>query len=101
MTSSTLPPTTELFSNRDLAARHGPLLTIARLKWALRNRARNGLDELHAVYDSKGGELLIWEPKFLAWFLGLTGRHKPRSRKTKSRDRRRPGIASVNDSNTL
>jgi hypothetical protein len=37
----------------------------------------NGLSG--AVFDSPCGELLIHEPSFLAWFLGLGGRAKPRA----------------------
>jgi hypothetical protein len=40
-------------------------------------RAVNGLSD--AVYDSPCGDLLIHEPFFLAWFLGLTGRPKARA----------------------
>ena len=83
MTSPILPPTSELLSVQDLAVKHAPLLTVSRLKWALRNRTNNGLVQLNAVYESKSGLLLIWEPKFLAWFLGLEGRHRPRSQRRK------------------
>ena len=37
----------------------------------------NGLTA--AVFDSPCGELLIHEPSFLAWFLGLSGRAMPRA----------------------
>lgn len=72
-----IPPTTELFSKPELVSRHPNLFTPARVEWALRNRATNGLGE--AVYESRGGELLVHEPGFLAWFLNLEGRSKPRA----------------------
>lgn len=46
MSAPALPPTAELYSLRDMAARHPNLLTEARLKWALRNRKENGLDAI-------------------------------------------------------
>lgn len=73
----TLPPTTELFTKAQLAARHSHLLSTNRLVWALRHRKMNGLSG--AVFESPCGELLIHEPAFLAWFLGLKGRAKPRA----------------------
>ena len=73
----TMPPTTELFTKAQLAARHSHLLSTNRLVWALRRRTVNGLSG--AVFDSPCGELLIHEPAFLAWFLGLKGRAKPRA----------------------
>ena len=72
-----LPPTSELFSKEALVERHPNLLTFPRIQWALRNRARNGLSSV--VYASKSGQLLIHEPEFLRWYLGLTGRSKPRA----------------------
>lgn len=72
-----LPPTTELATKAQLVARHPHLLSVNRVTWALRCRAVNGLSA--AVFDSPCGELLIHEPSFLAWFLGLSGRAKPRS----------------------
>ena len=74
---SALPPTAELFTKAQLATRHPHLLSLNRLAWALRRRARNGLSS--AVFESPVGELLIHEPAFLAWFLGLQGRSKPRA----------------------
>jgi hypothetical protein len=73
------PPTTELFNKSQLAARHSHLLSASRVAWALRNRRRNGLDAAGVVFDSPCGELLIHEPAFLRWFLGLAGRAKPRA----------------------
>ena len=72
-----LPPTTELVTKAQLVARHPHLLSVNRVTWALRCRAVNGLTA--AVFDSPCGELLIHEPSFLAWFLGLSGRAKPRA----------------------
>jgi hypothetical protein len=70
-----IPPTSELFSKEALVERHPNLLTYARVQWALRNRAINGLSSV--VYESRSGQLLIHEPEFLRWYLGLTGRSKP------------------------
>lgn len=72
-----VPPTAELFTKSQLVARHPHLLSANRVAWALRHRAANGLVE--AVFDSPCGELVIHEPAFLAWFLGLKGRSKPRT----------------------
>src|ERR1700689_4313985 len=72
-----IPATSELFSKEALVERHPNLLTYPRVQWALRNRARNGLSS--AVYESKSGQLLVHEPEFLRWYLGLTGRSKPRA----------------------
>jgi hypothetical protein len=72
-----IPPTSELFSKEALVGRHPNLLTHPRVQWALRNRARNGLSSV--VYESKSGHLLVHEPEFLRWYLGLTGRSKPRA----------------------
>jgi hypothetical protein len=72
-----VPPTTELVTKAQLVAKHPHLLSVNRVAWALRCRAVNGLSD--AVFDSPCGELLIHEPSFLAWFLGLSGRAKPRA----------------------
>ena len=85
MNASAIPPTSELFGVRQLVTRHPNLLTEPRLKWALRNRKENGLDAIGAVFDSKGGELLIREPTFIAWWLGLSGRHTPRGPRRRRR----------------
>ena len=86
-----LPPTAELFTRRAFAQRHPNLLNDWRVEWATRNRATNGLNDCNAVFESRGsggeGELLIHEPAFLAWFLGLTGRAKPRALRNKARRR--------------
>ena len=72
-----VPPTTELVTKAQLIARHSHLLSANRVAWALRRRAVNGLSD--AVFESPCAELLIHEPSFLAWFLGLSGRGKPRA----------------------
>ena len=75
-----VPPMTELVTKAQLVAKHPHLLSVNRVTWALRCRAVNGLSD--AVFDSPCGELLIHEPSFLAWFLGLSGRAKPRAGRT-------------------
>jgi len=72
-----VPPTAELVTKAQLIARHSHLLSANRVAWALRRRAVNGLSD--AVFESPCGELLIHEPSFLAWFLGLSGRARPRA----------------------
>ena len=72
-----VPPMTELVTKAQLVAKHPHLLSVNRVTWALRCRAVNGLSD--AVFDAPCGELLIHEPSFLAWFLGLSGRAKPRA----------------------
>jgi hypothetical protein len=86
-----LPPTTELVTKAQLVARHPHLLSANRVAWALRRRALNGL--AGAVFDSPCGELLIHEPSFVAWLLGLGGRAKPRG----TRRGRRPLSALTGD----
>jgi hypothetical protein len=81
-----IPRTSELFSKEALAERHPNLLTHARIQWALRNRATNGLSSI--VYESKSGQLLVHEPAFLRWYLGLTGRSKPRASRVARRSMR-------------
>jgi len=83
-----LPPTTELVTKAQLVTRHPHLLSANRVTWALGCRAENGLAA--AVFVSPCGELLIHEPSFLAWFLGLSGRTKPRAGRRGGG--RRPGI---------
>jgi hypothetical protein len=78
-TDFTLPPSDELFDKQALIQRHPNFLNQARLDWALRNRHENGLAEAGAVFETRGGEILIREPRFIWWFLGLTGRRKPRA----------------------
>jgi hypothetical protein len=73
-----LPPVTELFSVRDLASRHPNLLSENRLRWAIRNRHKNGLESAGAVFESPVGEFILHEPSTLTWLLGLSGRAKPR-----------------------
>lgn len=85
MNAAPIPNTAELFGLRDLAARHPNLLSEARLKWAIRNRNANGLDAARIVFETKGGELVVHEPAFLQWWLGLSGRHTPRAQRRKRR----------------
>jgi hypothetical protein len=77
----TVPPTAELFNKCQLVERHPNLLTPARIEWALRRRDVNGLKGV--VYESRSGELVVHEPGFLAWYLGLAGRAKPRATRRK------------------
>jgi hypothetical protein len=86
-----VPPTTELVTKAQLVAKHRHLLSVNRVAWALRCRAVNGLSD--AIFDSPCGELLIHEPSFLAWFLGLTGRAKPRAGRRGGR--RLTGLTSI------
>jgi hypothetical protein len=89
-----IPPTSEIFSKEAMVERHPNLLTPARLQWALRNRACNGLSS--AVYESKSGQLLVHEPEFLRWYLGLSGRAKPRAgRRFDSRVASQPSSAQT------
>lgn len=77
--SRELPPSHELFDIRELAARHPHFLSDSRIRWALRNRFRNGLASVDAVFQSRSGQLLIREPAFISWWLRLDGRSKPRA----------------------
>jgi len=72
-----IPPTSELFNKAQLVERHPNLLTPARVEWALRQREGNGLKGV--VYESRSGELVVHEPGFLQWYLGLAGRARPRA----------------------
>ena len=72
-------PRKDIATKAQLVARHPHLLSVNRVTWALRCRAANG--PTAAVFDSPCGELLIHEPSFLAWSLGLSGRAKPRARR--------------------
>ena len=85
-----IPRTSELFSKEALVERHPNLLTQPRMQWALRNRATNGLSSV--VYESKSGQLLVHEPAFLRWYLGLTGRSKPRASRTLRRSAGPPSL---------
>lgn len=78
-----LPLTAELVTKARLVARHPHLLSVNRVTWALRRRTVNGLSG--AVFNSPCGELLIHEPSFLAWLLGLSGRAKPRAARRAAR----------------
>lgn len=94
ITPLAIPPTAELVTKAQLVAKHPHLLSVNRVTWALRCRAANGLSA--AVFDSPCGELLIHEPSFLAWLLGLTGRAKPRAGR---RAGRRPNGPDASESN--
>ena len=72
-----LPPASELFHIRTLVERHPQILTESRVRWAVRQRESNGLAD--AVFEARAGGLIVHEPAFLAWFLGLSGRNKPRA----------------------
>lgn len=74
-----LPPPGEIFPASQFPQRHPHLLSGHRVAWAIRNRRKNGLASAGAVFESPCGELMIHEPAFLAWFLGLAGRSKPRA----------------------
>jgi hypothetical protein len=76
--SQVLPPTSELFTGRQLVERHPHLLNDNRLAWATRHRHKNGLAEAGAIFESPCKGSLYHEPKFLEWFLGLSNRAKPR-----------------------
>lgn len=76
-----VPPTTELFNKHQIVERHPNLFTTSRIEWALRRRDVNGLKGV--IYESRSGELVLHEPGFLAWYLGLSGRAKPRSPRRK------------------
>lgn len=78
-TDLSLPSVTELFSIQDLVARHPTLFTRSRLQWALRNRKTNGLIAANAVFETQSRQLLVREPAFIAWYLRLDGRNRPRA----------------------
>jgi hypothetical protein len=78
------PPATEIFPASRFSQRHPHLLSGHRVAWALRNRRHNGLTAAGAVFESPCGELLIWEPAFLSWLYGLSGRAKPRALRQRS-----------------
>jgi hypothetical protein len=82
--SSELPPMAELFSLKELSDRHPNLLPLNRVRWAARNRHRNGLTYTGALFESPCGEIIAHEPRFLRWLLGLSGRAKPRACKKQS-----------------
>ncbi len=73
-----------LFNRRQMAERHPHLLPLSRMDWSLRHRETNGLTNAGAVFESPCGEIFIYEPKFLEWFLGLGGRAKPRRLRARS-----------------
>ena len=77
------PHPAELFSIHALAERHPTLLSVNRLRWAIRNRHINGLAAAGAVFDSPVGEFILHEPAVINWVLGLSGRAKPRAARRK------------------
>lgn len=74
-----VPPPSEIFPAHSFAQRHPHLLSANRVTWAVRQRRKNGLSAAGAVFESPCGELMVHEPAFLAWFLGLAGRKRPRA----------------------
>jgi hypothetical protein len=94
MTAAAIPPTSELFRIADFAPRHPTLLTVNRVQWALRNRDKNGLEAAGAIYTSPSGVVLIHEPAFIAWFLGLSGLSKPRASRRLRRRVNEKGLAA-------
>ena len=74
-----LPPTSDLCTRHEPTKRHPYLLSDHRVTWALRNRNKNDLSACGAVLESRCGKLLVRAPAFLAWFLELAGRTKPRA----------------------
>jgi hypothetical protein len=83
MTTIAIPPTTELFSLRQIVERHPHLFTHWRVEHALRKRNSNGLKP--SVFETRSGELLLHEPGFLSWYLGLSGHAKPHAARRKKR----------------
>ena len=77
MDTREVPPTAEIFNIDQLVERHPKFFKKTRLQWAFRNRETNGLKD--AIFKSRSGELYAHEPALLRWFLGLSGRSKPRA----------------------
>ena len=65
-------------------ARHGPTGRVRFSPVQVEQIARTAAGAPD-VFDSPCGELLIHEPSFLAWFLGLSGRAKPRAARRAAR----------------
>ena len=84
-----VPDTGALFAKRALVERHPNLLKATSVAWALRNRAKNGLETADAVFEAQSGELLLYEHAFLHWYLGLAGRRKSRAARDRARSARR------------
>jgi hypothetical protein len=72
------PPVEELFPVRVFAARHPHFLNESKVRWAIRNRSTNGLQQVGAIFETRAGAFLVHEPTFIRWFLGLEGRSRPR-----------------------
>jgi hypothetical protein len=81
---SELPPASELFALKPLSKRHPDLAPENRVRWAARNRHRNGLASCGAVFESPCGALIFHEPTFLRWLLGLSGKKKPRASRNRA-----------------
>ncbi len=73
-----LPPTSELFEVAAFSARHGQLTPLNRVIWAVRRRHKNGLAAVGGTFESPLGIVLIHEPTFIRWLLGLAGKSAPR-----------------------
>lgn len=74
-----VPPSSELFAWREMPRRHPTLFNEHRIKWAMRNRKANGLEDAGVIYETQAGEIFLHEPGFIGWFLGLQGKNKPRA----------------------
>lgn len=59
-------PLDDLHTVEDFAAQHARIFTESTLRWQLRSRASNGLDELGAVVKI-GKRLLISKTRFEQW----------------------------------
>jgi hypothetical protein len=95
--SDATPSAAEIFPLRRLAEQHPDLLPEGHLRWAARNRTRNGLSEAGAVFESPCGELLFHEPSTIAWLLGLSGRAKPRAVKPVRKPQRKAVVAQISN----
>lgn len=80
-----LPHANNLFPAAKFAERHPNLLNANRVAWAVRHRRVNGLAECGGTFESPLNQVLINEPAFLAWLVGLAGRKKPRSARRRAR----------------
>ena len=79
MSPTQTPSPSELFPAARFAERHPHLLSANRVAWAVRHRRRNGLADCGGTFESPLNQVLICEPAFLAWLVGLAGRKKPRA----------------------
>ena len=81
--SAQVPPLDHLFSIEELVARNPHILKESSIRWAARNRFENGAEE--AFYKTQSGQLLVNEPVFMAWYLNLESRNRPRAPRRRSR----------------